>query len=131
MVEIAYKGRVIPDSPNDHVKEYEGTLNFRIGSGKVHKNFEKQILGMRQGEKREFNLILEQLNQHLIIVKKRSEISLGEELFQGKILRLSFKNRIQSIGTILEVRDEYIIIDLNSPFAGKKLYFEVEIISVS
>jgi len=130
MVKIKYKGKLKNEIESASFKGYEGTLEFKIGTGRVLKSFEHELIGMEHEEEKEFTLTLPERNPDLITQVQKEGLSIEKDLQRGMKLIMSLKTGEQTLGTILEVTNDIIIIDFNHPFAGKKLNYKVRVLSI-
>jgi peptidylprolyl isomerase len=130
-VEIEYEAYV--KSPLSFKEEYNitDTINFQLGTGKIHTEFEKEIIGMEKQEEKEFDLIIKKKDQNLIIWKKKRDLTFDDMPSEGKRIEFDLPNREKIIGTILVVKENEVLIDLNPPLAGKSIHFTVKILKVS
>ncbi len=130
LVEIEYEAYVdTSSSPNDSHRIVD-TLKFRLGTGKINKRLESKLLGMEKQEEKEFNLMLKKIDQNLLIRKQKSEFSFDGTPEQGKQIELCLPNGENVQGIIRKVTGDDIVIDLNSPLAGKIIYFKVQILDI-
>lgn len=111
-------------------------LKFVIGERKVIKGFEDSVEGMKVGEKKKTTIqSSEAYGDHnpALVQKVPKEYFPKEiELKPGMILGLKHPLTQMPIpATILKVNDKEVTLDLNHPLAGKKLVFEIELVSIS
>jgi peptidylprolyl isomerase len=102
-----------------------------LGQGNLIPGFEKSLIGMNEGEKKEFNIDPEEgygeyLDGLVTTVEKGrvpGDVKVGDVLSsQGE------RGTINVVVT--EVTDSHVTLDANHPMAGKKLVFEVEVLTV-
>ncbi|MCX8163623.1 MAG: FKBP-type peptidyl-prolyl cis-trans isomerase [Candidatus Micrarchaeota archaeon] len=107
-------------------------FSFVIGNGEVLNGFEKNIIGMQSGQTKTFELEPEQAyGPYLEELKIRMPIEkLPPDTMVGSILIISDNKGNEAPATVLEITSKDALLDLNHPLAGKKLIFEVKIISV-
>ena len=109
-----------------------GPLDFKIGSGLVMPDFEKNIIGMRVKENKTFTIPAAQahgLSQpELIHTMKRSLLPNHKQLKTGMILGLNVdrENKKHKIPAMITALDEKTVtVDFNHPLAGHDLTYKV------
>ncbi len=109
-------------------------LTFTVGEGRLLKDIESGVIGMKVSDKRKINITHEnaygEVNEDLIheVAKKLLPADIeprpGLELFakgpDGKEMKVR----------IIKVLENSIIIDANHPLAGKDIEFEIEVIEI-
>lgn len=106
---------------------------FKVGDGNLLPGFEAVLMGLVDGDEREFSIPPEhafgQHNSQNLQSVERGNFA-EEELEIGAIY--SFQNGDGELpGVIVEVGDTEVVIDFNHPLAGQNILFRVNIISVS
>ncbi|MEM3361916.1 MAG: FKBP-type peptidyl-prolyl cis-trans isomerase [Candidatus Anstonellaceae archaeon] len=107
-------------------------FSFVVGNGEVIEGFEKNIIGMQEGEKKTFKLEPNQAyGPYLEELKIRMPIEkIPPNTMVGSILIISDNKGNEAPATVLEMTAKDALLDLNHPLAGKKLIFEVNIIKI-
>ena len=110
-----------------------------FGVGNLLPAFEKNLDGLKTGDKFGFHLTSEeaygkQSDEAIIELDKKIfeiEGKIDEEILAvGKMLTMQDQNGNPLEGRILAIKDEKVIMDFNHPLAGENLYFSGEIIDV-
>lgn len=109
-----------------------GPLQFTIGGNQVMPDFEKNIIGMNEGESSEFTLPPEaahgQHNPDLVHTIQRQGLK-GEADFQiGTLLSLDVDRDGETHkvpAMVSDVQEKTIQVDFNHPLAGKALRYKV------
>lgn len=109
-------------------------LEFTIGAGQVIPGLEKEIAGMKVGDRKTVKAAadeaygprLPEATQEV----PRASLPAEVELVVGKKLRATNQDGSQMVVTIAEVRDDAVVMDANHPLAGKDLTFEVELVEI-
>ena len=106
---------------------------FVVGDGNLLPGFEQPLIGLIDGDEREFAIAPEdacgQHNPQNVQGVERSNFE-QDELVLGAMY--SFQNGDGELpGVIIEVGDDEVMIDFNHPLAGQTILFRVKIISVS
>ncbi|MBW6442682.1 peptidylprolyl isomerase [Patescibacteria group bacterium] len=139
IVEIEYEGRLKDGKLFDSSKK-EGQsqpLKFKVGSGEVIGGFDNAVLGMEKGESKDFSIepsegygeIKEDLKKEIpkSVLPKNPE---GKEPSPGMILILQGPNGERIPARIDRVTEENILLDLNHPLAGEKLFFKIKVVDI-
>lgn len=113
----------------------EDPMRFTMGDGTLVEGLELALLGLKPGDKQRLKIPPENaygfsdpVNVHPL---DRSEFPQDMELKQGVIIGFTTPAGDEIPGTILEVGEEQVSVDLNHPLAGHEIDFEVEITEVA
>lgn len=127
--------------------EYEGTfdngtvfdasegepLQFEIGAGQIIPGFEQEIVGMQEGETKQFTVEPEdaygEVNETLIQPVPLENFQETPE--PGQRIQLQAQNGRQLVATVVDVTEDEVVLDLNHPLAGERLHFDVMLVQVS
>lgn len=117
----------------------EHPLGFVFGAGYLLPEFEKNIAGMKPGDKFAFTLTPEigygAHNADMVVELPRSTFEVNGAVEEGLLtignqIPMVTNDGMQLIGVVKEVNGDKVKMDFNHPMAGKTLNFEGEIISV-
>ena len=117
----------------------ERPLQFIFGAGTMLPAFEGQILNLETGNKFKFTLTPdkaygEYVEEHVAELPKKIFETDGkfdeEYIVEGVTLPMINSNGDRMNGSVLEVKDDVVVMDFNHPLAGETLHFEGEIIDV-
>jgi FKBP-type peptidyl-prolyl cis-trans isomerase SlyD len=143
MVSLTYDLTV--DGEDDGQKELmeratrEQPLTFMFGMDMMLDAFEKNVIGLETGDKFSFILSPEEaygeyIEQHVVeLPKKMFEIDGrfdSERVAEGQTLPMMDASGRRMMGSVLEVRDNEVVMDFNHPLAGEYLHFDGEVIDV-
>ncbi|MGR5168072.1 FKBP-type peptidyl-prolyl cis-trans isomerase [Vibrio astriarenae] len=105
-----------------------------IGDGSLSENFEKCLLGLKQGDKKAIDLKADdafgQPNPDHIHYMDRAKFVGDVEVEVGTIMAFSGPEGAEIPGIITEIAGDSVTVDFNHPLAGQDVTFEVEILSV-
>ncbi len=132
-VTVHYTGRLEDGTVFDSSrKEGRTPLTEKIGEGKLIKGFEDGLLEMLEGENKtveiEPNQAYGEVNPQLFAEVPKTQ--LPENVQVGETLQ---GNGPQGPITVLvkEIKENTVVVDANHPLAGKKLIFDLDLISIS
>ncbi|MDR0505234.1 MAG: FKBP-type peptidyl-prolyl cis-trans isomerase [Dysgonamonadaceae bacterium] len=117
----------------------ENPLTFIFGMGMMLEAFEKNIEGLKTGDKFSFSLSPEEaygeyIEQNVVeLPKKIFEIDGkfdSEKISEGESLPMMDSQGNRMMGSVIEVKTETVVMDFNHPLAGETLHFEGEVIDV-
>lgn len=103
-----------------------------LGQGNLIPGFEKSLIGMNEGEKKEFNIDPEEgYGEYLDgLVTTVEKGRVPQDVKVGDILSSQGERGTINV-VVTEITDTYVKLDANHPMAGKKLLFEVEVLTIS
>lgn len=140
VVSLVYELRL--DSPEGEIIEalsQDNPLTFLYGTGNLLPKFEKNISGLKVGDKFDFDLdapdAYGEVNEEAVV-----SVPIGAFEVNGKIdnnmlslgntipMRDNAGNRLN--GVVKEVTSTTVVMDFNHPLAGNRLYFKGEVTEV-
>ena len=132
-IKVEYEGSLEDGTVFDSSKGRE-PLEFEAGEGKVIKGFDEAVIGMEEGQEKEFSIEVQdaygEVKPELSQKIPRNALPKGQDPKVGMGLMLTAPNGQQMPSRIKEVNDEEVVIDMNHPLAGKKLIFKIKIVKV-
>ena len=132
-ISLDYTGKLESGEVFDSSKhgDHSHPLEFVIGAGQVIPGFEKAVIGMKKGEKKEFKISPEEgyghINPQLVQKIPRSALPPGQEPKPGMVLIMNSPDGRQFPVRISKVDKDAVELDLNHPLAGKTLTFDIEV----
>ncbi len=132
-VKIHYHGTLSDGTIFDSSLQRE-PLAFEVGSGAVIPGFDAGVTGMAVGEKKTINIpFMEAYGpvQEEYIMEFPKE-RFPEDMVPEVGMQLNMSNGAgQNFSvTIVEVKEEVVILDANHPLAGKDLIFDLELVEI-
>ncbi|AJF61214.1 TPA: peptidylprolyl isomerase [Candidatus Woesearchaeota archaeon] len=132
-VKFHYTGKLNDGEVFDSSLE-RAPLEFVAGSGMIIPGLEREMLGMKKGEKKVIKVIAKEAygesREELVRELPKGPVPEGMELKAGAMIYLRGPDGQPFPAKILEVKDATVVLDLNHPLAGQDLTFEVEIVGV-
>lgn len=131
-VTVNYTGKFENDEVFDtSLQEGREPLSFTLGANEVIPGFEKGVMDMEVGGKKTIEIEPQhaygEINEDL-----RQEVpkeNVPENVEVGMQLQTMVGNQPVPV-QVTEVKDETVVVDANHPMAGKKLIFDLELVSV-
>jgi len=109
-------------------------LEFEVGSGMVIKGFDDGVTGMVVGDKKTINIPFVDAygpkNPEMIIEMPKDRFPEDMEIEVGMPLGMSDPNGQQFQVTVVEIKDEAVLLDANHPLAGQDLTFDLELVEI-
>ena len=132
-VSVNYTGRLEDGTIFDtSIQEGRTPLTAKLGEGKLIPGFENGLIGMSIGEKKTIEIepsdaygeVNEGMIQEVALTQVPENVKVGDML-QGQ-------NQYGPVQvTVKEVNESTAVLDMNHPLAGKKLIFDLEVVSVN
>ena len=107
---------------------------FRLGDQSLSKGLEQALLGLRVGDKKSFSLGPEEAfgpsNPDLVqFFSPRDFLGTGVPE-AGTIMLFTAMNGNEMPGVVLAVTDESVTVDFNNPLAGRRVYFDIDVLAI-
>ena len=130
-VKVEYTGKLDDGSVFDSSENHGKPLEFQVGSGQVIKGFDSAVLGMNEGDEKEFKILpAEAYGQHdptLVQKVPREVFPQDAELVAGLLFEAGLPTGEKVPAMIAEVDEGTVTVDLNHPLAGKTLNFKIKL----
>lgn len=109
-------------------------LEFEVGAGMMIEGFDQGVLGMVLGVKKQISIPAEQAygdkREDMIMEFPIDRFPADMVPEVGMQLNMSNNEGDQFPVQIVEVADEYVLLDGNHPLAGKDLIFDIEVVDI-
>ncbi len=132
VVRIHYHGELTSGEGFDDDLSNE-PVEFTVGAGQVIQAIDEGVLGLSEGGRRSISVTpgngYGERREDLIRVVPR-EILGEDEVEKGEAVEIQTSDGQLIIAEVLEANDDSVTFDLNHPFAGRNLSFEVELIDI-
>jgi peptidylprolyl isomerase len=133
-VKVHYTGKLLNGEQFDSSMGRE-PLEFTVGAGQMIKGFDDAIPGMSVGDKKTINIAPEhaygEKNEDAIIEFPKENIPPDMKLEPGMQLQLRNQEGHPIPVTVVEIKDDVIVLDANHMLAGKELIFDIELMEIS
>jgi peptidylprolyl isomerase len=134
-VKVEYVGKLDDGSVFDSSEDHGKPLEFEVGSGHVIKGFDDAILGMNEGDEKEFTIQpAEAYGQHdpnLVQKVPREVFPQEADLTAGLLFEAGLPTGEKVPAMITAVDEGIVTVDLNHPLAGKTLSFKIKLKEIS
>jgi FKBP-type peptidyl-prolyl cis-trans isomerase 2 len=132
-VKVEYKGTFDDGTVFDSSEKCGAPLEFEVGAGQIIPGFENAVMGMENGEEKEFKLEPSDAygDRNPQLVQKIPRDQLPKEVESGMMLVVGLPNGAQIPVKVTEVTDEWVTIDMNHPLAGENLNFKIKVVGIS
>ena len=132
-VKVHYHGKLTSGETFDS-SEGRQPLEFEVGSGMVIKGFDDGVMGMKVGDKKTINIPAElaygSKNPEMIIDFPKSQFPDGMAVEIGMPLMMSSASGQQIPVTVVDVKEEAVVLDANHHLAGEELIFDLELVEI-
>lgn len=132
-VKVNYTGKLEDGTIFDSsLNEGREPLEVTVGQGQLIKGFEDGLFDMSEGETKTVEIepseAYGEINIELINSVPRANVPEGVQ--EGEMLQGEGPMGAVNV-KVVEVNEETVVLDANHPLAGKKLTFELEVVSIS
>jgi FKBP-type peptidyl-prolyl cis-trans isomerase 2 len=131
-VTVHYTGKLEDGTVFDSsLVEGREPLEVVLGENKLIKGFENGLIGLSVGEKSTIHIEpSEGYGEHIEeMVNKIPRENVPENVQIGEMLQGMTQMGPISV-KVIDVSDDFVLIDANHPLAGKKLTFDVEVVNI-
>lgn len=117
----------------------EAPLKFIYGTGSMLPAFEKALMGLAVGDSFSFSLSPEDAygeynDEHVLDLPKDIFLVEGkfdaETIQEGNTVPMMDSNGNRMNGSVLEVKEDIVVMDFNHPLAGETLHFSGDVIDI-
>jgi peptidylprolyl isomerase len=132
-VKVHYHGRLTNGETFD-TSEGREPLEFEVGGGMVIKGFDDGVTGMAVGDKKTVNITFDEAygprNPDMIIEMPKERFPKDMDIELGMPLGMNDGQGQQFQVTIVEIKEDVVLLDANHPLAGEDLIFDLELVEI-
>jgi len=130
-VKVHYTGKLEDNNVFDTSVNKE-PLEFTVGEGMLIPGFENGVLGMKTGDKKTIELSVEEAygERRDDLINEIPKTNLPENVEVGQMLQAETEQGPITV-VVTDINEETAKIDANHPLAGRKLFFDLEIVEVA
>jgi FKBP-type peptidyl-prolyl cis-trans isomerase 2 len=107
---------------------------YEIGAGTLLPGLEEALIGLRRGDRKKVAVPPEKgfgkRNEGLLEEVPKSIFKQAQKLSEGMLVELQSRDGDRCLASVRSVKKNSVIVDLNHPYAGRTLSFDVEIVNV-
>ena len=133
-VKVHYHGKLTSGETFDSSEGRE-PLEFEVGSGMVIKGFDDGVTGMTVGDKKTINIPFDEAygprNPDMVIEMPKDKFPKDLDIEVGLPLGMSDQQGQQFQVTIVEIKEDLVMLDANHPLAGQDLVFDLELVEIA
>ena len=133
VVRVHYTGKLTNGEQFDSSVGRE-PLEFTVGAGMMIKGFDAAMPGMNVGDRKTINIAPEdgygEKSEEAIIEFPKENVPDDMKLEPGMALTLSNQAGQPVSVTVVEVKDNVIVLDANHFLAGQELVFDIELVEI-
>ena len=130
-IKVDYVGKLDDGSVFDSSEGHGRPLEFEVGKGQVIKGFDDAVMGMGEGEEKEFSISpSDAYGDHDPTLVQKVPIEIfpqDAKLVPGLLFEAGLPTGEKVPAMITAVDDNTVSVDLNHPLAGKTLNFKIKI----
>jgi len=131
-VKVHYKG-YLEDGTIFDSSEGKDPLGVTLGSGAVIPGFDAALIGMETGDKKTVLIPMDQAygqhNAEMVMQMPKSQIPSDLTPEIGDKLEVGGASGELMMVEVIDIDDEFIVLDANPPLAGKDLTFDLELVA--
>jgi peptidylprolyl isomerase len=109
-------------------------FEFTLGEGQVIAGFEKAVLGMEVGETKTVTIPTSEAygpyREDRIVEVGRDLCPPDLDIKTGQQLQMATSDGHTVVATVIKISDTTVMLDTNSPLAGKDLTFEIRLLKI-
>ena len=132
-IQVHYTGTLDDGTVFDSSKE-KAPLDVKLGSGMVIPGFDEALTGMEVGEKKIVIIPYEKAygphNAEMVMQVPIDQVPDDLEPEIGQKMQVGGATGELMLVEVLDITDDFIVLDANPPLAGKNLTFEMELVAI-
>ena len=132
-VQVNYKG-YLEDGKIFDSSEGKPPLDVTIGSGMVIPGFDAALTGMEVGEKKTVKIPMDKAygshNAEMVMQVPKSQVPPDLKPEIGQKLQVGGADGELMTVEVIDLDDDFIVLDANPPLAGKDLTFDLELVAI-
>jgi len=131
-VTVNYTGRLEDGTIFDSsMVEGREPMTAKLGEGKLIKGFEEGLVDMSEGDKKTVEIeSTEAYGEYLdYLIQEVEKSQMPGEVEVGMPLQAQTEMGVVQF-VVKEINEETVVLDANHPLAGKKLIFDLELVSI-
>jgi peptidylprolyl isomerase len=132
-VQVNYKG-YLEDGTIFDSSEGKPPLDVTLGSGMVIPGFDAALTGMEVGDKKTVKIPMDQAygphNAEMVMQIPIDQVPADLNPEIGQKLQVGGTGGEEMMAEVIDVTDDFVVLDVNPPLAGKDLTFDLELVAI-
>ncbi len=132
-IKVNYKG-YLEDGTIFDSSEGKDPLDVTLGSGAVIPGFDAALTGMEVGEKKTVKIPMDQAygkhNAEMVMQMPKNQVPPDLKPKIGDKLQVGGASGELMMVEVIDIDDDFIVLDANPPLAGKDLTFDLELVAI-
>jgi peptidylprolyl isomerase len=132
-VQVIYKG-YLEDGTIFDSSEGKPPLDVTLGSGMVIPGFDAALVGMAAGDKKTVKIPMDQAygnhNAEMVMQMPKNQVPPDLKPQIGDKLQVGGPNGELMAVEVIDIDDDFVVLDANPPLAGKDLTFDLELVAI-
>ena len=132
-VQVNYKG-YLEDGTIFDSSEGKPPLDVTLGTGMVIPGFDAALVGMAAGDKKTVKIPMDQAygnhNAEMVMQMPKSQVPPDLKPEIGDKLQVGGPTGELMAVEVIDIDDDFIVLDANPPLAGKDLTFDLELVAI-
>lgn len=132
-VQVNYKG-YLEDGKIFDSSEGKSPLDVTLGSGMVIPGFDAALTGMEVGEKKTVTIPMDMAygphNAEMVMQVPKDQIPPDLKPEVGQKLQVGGADGELMVVEVIDLNDDFIVLDANPPLSGKDLTFDLELVAI-
>lgn len=133
-IKVHYTGTLTDGTEFDSSHKRNEPLQFNAGEGQMIPGFDKEVLGMEEGDTKTFTISATEaygeVNEEAVMSVPKTNFPTDFDFVEGQMVQVQTQQGQQLTPTISEVQDTNVVLDFNHPLAGKDLTFDIELVQI-
>ena len=133
-VGVHYRGTFDDGSEFDNSRNRGEAMQVKVGSGQLIAGFDAALMGMTVGEVKNIHLgaadAYGEIDEEAVQETSKDAFPPDFEFKTGFVVQGASPAGHPIHATILEEKENTVVLDMNHPLAGKDLNFEIELIDI-
>jgi len=133
-IKVHYTGTLTDGTEFDSSHKRNEPLQFNAGEGQMIQGFDKEVLGMEEGDTKTFTIpateAYGEVNEEAVMSVPKTNFPSDFDFVEGQMVQVQTQQGQQLTPIISQIQDTNVVLDFNHPLAGKDLTFDIELVQI-
>jgi peptidylprolyl isomerase len=133
-VKVSYTAKLDDGTVFDSSADRE-PLQFKVGEGRILKNFETGVVGMEVGDSKTIEIASDEAygprRDELMLTVERNRLPQDLDVEVNQQLQLVQDDGQTIVVRVADVGDSTVTLDANHPLAGQDLTFDIQLVEIT